>query len=84
MKIKVKILIDFKEGRISEAVYGSLKPDNIDLPKRLDIEMKVEGNQLIIDFSSTGKIETLISTIDDLLACCQTSTNTLRELESFK
>ncbi|MCP8304525.1 MAG: hypothetical protein H3Z50_03525 [archaeon] len=84
MKIKVKISIDFKGGKVAEAVYGSLKPDNIDLPKGLDIEMKVEGDRLIIDFSSTGRLETLISTIDDLLACCQASTNTLRELESFR
>jgi len=81
MKIKVSISIDFKEKRVAKAVYDSLKPDNIDLPESLEMRMKVEKDRLIIDFSSTISLETLISTIEDLLACCQASTNTLFQLK---
>lgn len=84
MRIKVKILIDFKSDAESRAVYSSLKPDNINLPKGLYIEMSLDKKLLIIDFSSISKLETLISTIDDLLTCCQASINTLKEIETIK
>jgi len=84
MKVKVRILIEFKNDREARAVYGSLKPDNIDLPKGLDIEMRIDKKLLIVDFSSIGKLETLISTIDDLLTCSQASINTLKEIETIR
>ncbi|MCP8308147.1 MAG: hypothetical protein H3Z52_04135 [archaeon] len=81
MKVKVKILIDFKRDEEARTIYSSLKPDNIDLPKELEIDMSVDKKLLIVDFSSINKLETLISTIDDLLTCCQASINTLKEIE---
>jgi hypothetical protein len=83
MKVKVRILINFKSDAEVRAVYGSLKPDNIDLPEGLDLEMRIDKKLLAVDFSSIGKSETLISTIDDLLTCCQASINTLREIETI-
>ena len=84
MKIKVKISIDLKESSVAKAIYSSLKPDNINIPEGLDIEMKVRGKHVIIIFFSTKRLETLISAIDDLLACFQASINTLLELLVFE
>ena len=84
MKIKIKISIDFMKERAIMALYSSLQPDDKDLPKGLELEMRAKGSCLIIDLISIKKIETLISTIDDLLACCQASTNTLSEIEFNK
>ncbi|MCP8317452.1 MAG: hypothetical protein H3Z51_11450 [archaeon] len=81
MKVKVEILIDFKSDKEARAIYSSLKPDNISLPKGLEIDMSIDKKLLIVNFSSIGKLETLISTIDDLLTCCQASINTLKEIE---
>jgi len=83
MKVKVKISIDFNNDRKAKAIYSSLKPDNINLPKGLSIEMNVDKTLLMINFSSVSKLETLISTIDDLLTCCQASVNTLKEIEQI-
>ncbi|MEM2872715.1 MAG: KEOPS complex subunit Pcc1 [Nitrososphaerales archaeon] len=80
MKVKVKISIDFNSEKEAKAIYSSLKPDNINLPKGLSIEMNVNKMLLVINFSSVSKLETLISTIDDLLTCCQASVNTLKEI----
>jgi len=84
MKARVKILVEFKSDAEARAIYGSLKPDNINLPEGLEIEMNIDKKLLIIDFSSIGKLDTLISTIDDLLACCQASINTLKEVKLTK
>jgi len=84
MRLKVKILMNFKNDAEARAVYSSLKPDNINLPKGLDLDMSLDNKLLIIDFSSISKLETLISTIDDLLTCCQASINTLKEIETIK
>ncbi|MGB9660296.1 MAG: KEOPS complex subunit Pcc1 [Nitrososphaerales archaeon] len=81
MKAKVKISIDFNNDRKAKAIYSSLKPDNINLPKGLSIEMNINKTLLTINFFSVSKLETLISTIDDLLTCCQASVNTLKEIE---
>jgi tRNA threonylcarbamoyladenosine modification (KEOPS) complex Pcc1 subunit len=83
MKVKVKISIDFNNDIKAKAIYSSLKPDNINLPKGLSIEMNVDKTLLMINFSSVSKLETLISTIDDLLTCCQASVNTLKEIEQI-
>jgi tRNA threonylcarbamoyladenosine modification (KEOPS) complex Pcc1 subunit len=84
MKVKVKILVDFKSDAEERAIYSSLKPDNTNLPEGLDIKMSIDKRLLIIDFSSISKLETLISTIDDLLICCQASVNTLKEIETIR
>ncbi|MGQ9719383.1 MAG: KEOPS complex subunit Pcc1 [Nitrososphaerales archaeon] len=80
MRAKVTILINFKSEAKARSIHGSLKPDNMDLPKGLCIDMEAKGNTLTINFSSTARLETLISAMDDLLACCQASANTLTEL----
>lgn len=80
MRVKVKISIDFNSEKEAKAIYSSLKPDNINLPKGLSIEMNINKTLLMINFSSVSKLETLISTIDDLLTCCQASVNTLKEI----
>ncbi|MGQ9468528.1 MAG: KEOPS complex subunit Pcc1 [Nitrososphaerales archaeon] len=81
MKVKVKILINFRSDAEARIIYSSLKPDNIGLPQGLDMEMSIDKKLLIVNFSSTGNLETLISTIDDLLACSQASMNTIKEIE---
>ncbi|NWG08837.1 MAG: hypothetical protein HXX80_00740 [Nitrososphaerales archaeon] len=80
MRTKVTISIKLKSEAEARTIHGSLKPDNVDLPKGLRIDMEVKGNTLTINFSSTVRLETLISAMDDLLACCQASANTLTEL----
>ncbi len=84
MRIKVRILIDFESDAEARAVYSSLEPDNTNLPKGLDMEMSIVKRLLTIDFSSIGKLETLISTIDDLLLCSQASIDTLDEIETIR
>jgi tRNA threonylcarbamoyladenosine modification (KEOPS) complex Pcc1 subunit len=82
MKVRVKLIIECKDEVIPKILYSSLKPDNINLPERLSIEMNVDKKLLMINFSSDSKLESLISTIDDLLTCCQASLNTLKEIKS--
>ncbi|MEM3530330.1 MAG: KEOPS complex subunit Pcc1 [Nitrososphaerales archaeon] len=84
MKIKVKLILHCKDETIPKILYSSLKPDNINLPEGLSIRMSAKKKLLMINFSSVNKIESLISTIDDLLTCCQASLNTLKEIETLR
>ncbi|MEM3436953.1 MAG: KEOPS complex subunit Pcc1 [Nitrososphaerales archaeon] len=84
MKVKVKISIDFNDDKGAKTIYSSLKPDNINLPEGLSIRMSINRKLLTINFSSVNKLESLISTIDDLLTCCQASLNTLKEIETLR
>lgn len=65
---KVSLKFVFKDERAAKAVEESLRPDNIDFPEGLSMQQRLEGQELFIDFQSDGKIETLLNTIDEVLA----------------
>ena len=65
---RVKLSFSFKSNRAAEAVEESLRPDNIDFPEGLSMEQLVKGNELHIEFYSDGKMETLLNTVDEVLA----------------
>lgn len=77
MRTEVGITIHLRDKAVAKALQNSLKPDNVNLPEGLGMEMRLDGKSLIIGFSSTGRLESLISTVDDVLECCQLSTKVL-------
>jgi hypothetical protein len=63
--------------KISGAIAKALEPDNLKLPKGLRVKTKTSGKLVISTVKLDGKIETLLATLDDLLACAQTAENML-------
>jgi hypothetical protein len=59
--------------KVLEAMLESLLPDNVKIPKGMNVEMKLEGSSLIIEISvdEEAKIDTLISTVDEVLEACE-------------
>lgn len=64
-----KINIEYKNQKQAEIVTKVLMPDNKPLPKNMSIDMSTEGREAKIDVKCVCRIETFLSTIDDILAC---------------
>lgn len=45
----------------------TLEPDNVDFPKNLTFKIEKDGPRLVLTFEGKGNIQTLISTIDEVL-----------------
>jgi hypothetical protein len=77
VKLKTEIWCVYSDERISGAIAKALEPDNLKLPKGLRVRTKTSGKLVVSTVELDGKIETLLATLDDLLACAQTAENML-------
>lgn len=69
LQMRAKIKIEYQNQKQAEVVTKSLIPDNKPLPKNLSIDMSTEGREASIDVKCVCRVETFLSTIDDILAC---------------
>jgi len=67
--------------QLSEIVNRSLSPDNVDFPKELKFKQKIQKNAIVLDIDSNGNIDTLLNTIDELLAMADSSIKTKLEID---
>ena len=81
MKTTVELSFSFEDIKISKALYDSLKPDNVNFPAGFDMSMKSSEREILISLSSTSRIDTLISTVDNVIEACQISLNGIRSSE---
>ncbi|KXA89289.1 hypothetical protein AKJ57_05515 [candidate division MSBL1 archaeon SCGC-AAA259A05] len=73
MRLKAKISCSYKDESISRAVASSIQPDNLDAPENVDIETCRSGREVKTKVKVEGEIETLLATLEDLLACTSTA-----------
>jgi len=78
--MKAKITLSFQTENDAERVLSVIKPDNSPLPEGLEIECFVHDDQLSIMLHCTRGINSLGSTIEDILSAIDLS---LRTVESF-
>ena len=64
---KVEIIIDNISDEKAKVVKKSLEPDNINFPDGLSLEVEKIDNKLVFNFSNSGNMGKLISTIDEVL-----------------
>jgi len=67
--LRSKITLELTSGdqRLSKALYDALYPDNINLPEGLHIRMERVGGTLVLEVESEFRLETLISTVEEIL-----------------
>ena len=70
MKTSVRIRISTGDAPLAKALYSSLKPDNVNFPPGLSLEMKRRGGSLTLALTSLSVTDTLISTVDDVFEAC--------------
>ena len=67
MQVKVMLRLDLGDRRKVESVMKALIPDNVNFPRGLSMEMSAEDSVLILSLKSSRKLDSLISTIDEVL-----------------
>jgi len=66
-KCNVEIIIDNISDQAAKTVEKSLEPDNVNFPEGLYLKVEKIDNKLVFNFSSSGNMSKLISTIDEVL-----------------
>ena len=69
MKMRADVVLTYGDERLSKAVARALGPDNLKLPEGLSVSTRAEGKKVVSEIELEGRIETLLATLDDLLAC---------------
>ena len=67
LECKVQVFLNKLTEKKIETIRKSLEPDNVDFPYNLSFTIEDDKNSLIFTFEGKGNIQTLISTIDEVL-----------------
>ncbi len=73
MSQKIKIVCEYEDNSVSEAVVSSIQPDNLDSPAGVEIETEQDEEKMVTEIEVDGEIETLLNTAEDLLSCTSTA-----------
>ena len=79
--IEIDISIKFRKKSTAVIIAKSLDPDNKDFPEGLIMNQSVENNVLKIKFKSNNVVETLLNTVDEVLAMIDMTSKTLEKVE---
>ena len=79
--IEIDISIKFRKKSTAVIIAKSLDPDNKDFPEGLTMDQSVENNVLKIKFKSNNVVETLLNTVDEVLAMIDMTSKTLEKVE---
>jgi|TARA_Y100000590_G_scaffold64968_1_gene70148 hypothetical protein len=79
--IEIDISIKFRKKSTAVIIAKSLDPDNKDFPEGLTMKQSVENNVIKIKFKSNNVVETLLNTVDEVLAMIDMTSKTLEKVE---
>ena len=74
--MEAEILLSYRNEREAEAVAKAVSPDNVEVPPGLHIETSRSGFDVLTTIECRTRLQTLIATIDDLLACVSVAEKT--------
>lgn len=66
--MKAKIRVSLSNSKEAEAVSKALQPDDAETPSYLKVTTISKGRYIESEIICQGRLETLISTIDDILS----------------
>lgn len=78
MRSRIEIRREYGDSKSPERVMKALAPDNSGAPKDTLITVRAEANELVIEVSSDGDIQSFLRTVDDLLLCLQAAEGALK------
>jgi hypothetical protein len=76
--LEAEIRLAYKNEREAEAVAKAVSPDNVEVPQGLFIETVRNGFEVITKVECQTRLQTLIATLDDLLACVSVAEKTFK------
>ncbi len=77
MRMRAEVSCTYGSRGISKAIAVALRPDSHQAPKGILVVTDARGTQVVSTIELDGKIETLLATLDDLLACTSTAESIL-------
>ena len=77
MRMRAMVTCVYDDDASARAVAAALRPDNFQVPDGIQILTTRRGKRVSTDVKIDGKIETLLATLDDLLACTSTAESVL-------
>jgi tRNA threonylcarbamoyladenosine modification (KEOPS) complex Pcc1 subunit len=76
--LEAKICLSYKNEREAQSVAQAVSPDNMDVPVGLSVETTQNGSEVHTTIQCEKRLQTLIATIDDLLACVSVAEKTFK------
>ena len=76
--MEAEIRLSYRNEREAEAVAKAVSPDNVEVPQGLFIETLRNGSEVITKIECKTRLQTLIATLDDLLACVSVAEKTFK------
>lgn len=80
--VKVESSVEYDNAAKAKAVARSVLPDNMNTFSDLQIRTWSEGTTVKIKVLCIDRLETVLATLDDLLACMQVAERALRAVDS--
>jgi tRNA threonylcarbamoyladenosine modification (KEOPS) complex Pcc1 subunit len=74
--LEAEIRLSYKTEREAEAVAKAVSPDNVEVPPGLYVKTVRKGSDVHTRIECQTRLQTLIATIDDLLACVSVAEKT--------
>ena len=75
--MRAKITFRSNNNKEAEAIASALNPDNHQKTQGMKISTKSRGSRVVTEIEFSGRIQTVIATIDDLLKCAQAAERAL-------
>ena len=76
--MQAELRLVYKNEREAEAVAKAVSPDNAEIPQGLAIETVQKGFEVVTKVECQKRLQTLIATLDDLLACISVAEKTFK------
>ena len=77
MRMRARVVCAYESEDISKAIADALRPDSLRTPRGIKVITRARGERVVSIVELEGKIETLLATLDDLLACTSTAEGVL-------
>lgn len=74
--MEAEIRLSYQNEREAEAVANAVSPDNMEVPSGLYVKTVRNGSDVLTRIKCQTRLQTLIATIDDLLACVSVAEKT--------
>ena len=82
--MEAKIRLNYQDEREAQAVAQAVSPDNLQVPPGLYIKTVRNGSKVLTTVECQTRIQTLIATLDDLLACVSVAEKTFNVAKNNK
>ena len=74
--MEAEIRLNYQNEREAEAVAKAVSPDNMEVPPGLYVKTVRNHNEVLTTVKCQTRLQTLIATLDDLLACVSVAEKT--------